>query len=90
MPAVGLDPAAIEAVEVARKKAAAGDDYEWNALQSLRDYPVSVEQFVTDPSYLGSDALYPVILKELIKLNNPRYSGCEFRSRIWTPYSEAS
>ena len=86
---MALDPAAMEAVDVARDRAAGGDDYELRALEALRDYPVAIEQFLTDPAYLGSDALYPAVLNELVELNNPLRPGCDHRARLWTPYSEA-
>jgi hypothetical protein len=86
---MSIDPAAIEALKAAKARASEGDDYELRALHALKTYPVSVDQFVRDPAYLGSEALYPAILKELIELNNPPQPGCQHRARIWTPYSEA-
>lgn len=84
-----LSPPAREAFLIAFKKAQAGDDYELRTFAALRDYPVSVEEFIQSPDYLNSDAVYPCILEELIELNNPLIEGCEFRSRLWTTYSEA-
>ena len=52
---MSLDPAAKEALDLAVAMADEGDDYELNAIQALREYPVAVEQFVEDPAYLGSE-----------------------------------
>lgn len=54
-------------------------------LLGLKDYPVSVEEFLFSPDYLyrPRDELYPVIIDELIKLNNPN----DFR--VVNPYAEA-
>lgn len=84
-----LSPAAREAFFVAREAAENGDDYSLRVFAALRTYPVSFEQFVTDPDFLGSDALYSEVLKELIDLNNPEVDGCEYRARLWTRYAEA-
>jgi hypothetical protein len=86
---VALDPAAREALDLAVARAEEGDEYELNAIQTLRDYPVAVEQFVEDPAYLGSDALYPAIMDELVALTNPEQEDCKYRARLWTSYSEA-
>lgn len=84
-----LSPAAREAFLMAHDKAKAGDDYELRTFAALRDYPVSIEEFIQDPAYLNSDAVYSQIMKELVELNNPLMEGCEFRSRLFTTYSEA-
>lgn len=53
------------------------------ALQLAR-FPVSIETFLFDPYYLGKDRreIYPVVLDELKKINNP--SGL----RVVNPYTE--
>jgi hypothetical protein len=84
-----LSPPAREAFLLAHEKAKAGDDYELRTFVALKEYPVSIEEFIQSPEYLNSDAIYPLILEELIKLNNPLIEGCKFRSRLWTLYSEA-
>ena len=84
-----LDAAAKEAVAIAQAKAKAGDDYELSALKALRHYPVSIQQFIEDPAYLGSDAVYPAIMQELVDLNNPIQPGSQHRARLWTNYNEA-
>jgi hypothetical protein len=84
-----LSPPAREAFICAQKKAEAGDDYELRAFLSLRDYPVGIEEFITNPDYMGSEAVYPAVLEELIELNNPQVQGRKYRSRLWTTYSEA-
>lgn len=86
---MAVDPAAREALDLAIARDEEGDDYELRSIRALREYPVSVEQFVEDPAYLGSDALYPAILEATIELNNPEQPGCAHRARLWTPYSEA-
>ena len=84
-----LSPAAREAFLAARKLADDGDDYPLRVFAALRTYPVSVEQFVRDPDYLGSNALYPAVMAEMVELNNPVVDGCEHRARLWTRYAEA-
>lgn len=54
-------------------------------LLCLREYPVSVEEFLFSQDYLWRprDELYPVILEEMIRLNNPD------QFRVVNPYTEA-
>lgn len=77
-----LSPAAREAFDLAKRKAAEGDDYELRAFAALRDYPVDVEEFTTSPDYLGSDALYPAVMEAIVELNNPAIDDCEYRARL--------
>ena len=86
---MAVDPAAKEALDLAVARADEGDDYELRAMRALREYPVSVEEFVEHPAYLGSDALYPAITEALVELTNPEQPGCKHRARLWTPHSEA-
>ena len=83
-----LCPEAREAFEFASRLAKEGDDNELRVFGALRCYPVSIEEFLTDPQYLGSTALYPAVLEELIELNNPRLPGRKYRVRLGTVYSE--
>ncbi len=84
-----LSPAAREAFLNAQQAADEGDEYPLRAFAALRTYPVSIEQFIRDPEYLGSEALYPEVMKALIELNNPVVPGSEHRSRLWAGYTEA-
>ncbi len=84
-----LSPEARETLEFALVAKRDGDDYELRAFAALRDYPVSIEEFIRDPQYLGNTSIYPAILDELIELNNPRLPGRKYRARLFTLYSEA-
>jgi hypothetical protein len=84
-----LSPAAREEFRFAVNSAENSDDYPLKVFTALHSYPVSVEQFISDPNFLGSDALYPVVLDALIELNNPVEPGREHRARLFTKYTEA-
>ncbi len=84
-----LCPAAQEAFFSAQRASEEGDDYPLRAFAALRTYPVPIEEFIRDPNYLGSGAIYPEVMKALIELNNPKLPGCKYRSRLWSCYSEA-
>ena len=84
-----LSPAAREEFLLAREAAKAGNDYALRVFAALRSYPVSVETFVSDRSYLGSSTLYDAVLDALIALNNPEEPGREHRARLFTRYTEA-
>jgi hypothetical protein len=84
-----LSPAAREAFLQAQKSAQDGDDYALRAFAALKHYPVSIETFIQDPAYVGSDALYPEVMKALVDLNNPAVEDQEHRSRLWNQYTEA-
>ena len=61
-------------------------DYtELRYLLQLRDYPVSLEEFITNPFYMNKkkEEFYEEVMKELIILNN--HNG----KRVINPYSEA-
>ena len=49
-----LSPPAREAFLLAHEKAKAGDDYELRTFVALKEYPVSIEEFIQSPEYLGS------------------------------------
>lgn len=84
-----LSPAAREAFLYAQELAKDGDDYALRAFIALKHYPVSIEEFISGPGYLGSDALYPEVMKALVDLNNPTVEGQKYRARLWTQYTEA-
>jgi hypothetical protein len=84
-----LSPAVREAVLSAQQADEEGDNYPLSALRALKDYPVPIEQFIRDPKYLGSNALYPEVMGALIELNNPKVEGNKYRSRLWVGYTEA-
>ncbi len=48
-----------------------------------------MKTFVTDPSYLGSTALYEGVLEALVELNNPEEPGREWQGRSGK-FSEAT
>ena len=84
-----LSPPAREAFLHAQKLAQEGDDYALRAFAALKHYPVSIEEFITSPEYLGRDSVYPEVMRALVELNNPAVEGLEYRARLWTQYTEA-
>ena len=56
---------------------------------ALHSYPVSVETFVSDPRYLGINALDEGVLEALAELNNPEEPTREYRVRLFTRYTGA-
>lgn len=84
-----LSPAAREAFLHAQKLAQEGDDYALRAFAALKNYPVSIEEFITSPEYLGRDSVYPEVMQALVELNNPLVEGLEYRARLWTEFTEA-
>ena len=84
-----LSPEAREEFLLASAAAKSGDEHPLRVFAALHSYPVSVKTFVTDPSYLGSSALYEGVLDALVELNNPKEPGREHRARLFTRYTEA-
>ena len=66
-----------------------GDIFEQKVLASIKQYPVSLKTFVSDPYYLGNLTVYPLVLEELEKLNNPPIEGLPHGLRIGNTFTEA-
>ena len=70
-------------VPYAIEKIKAGDQFEARILASIKTYPVSIREFVTNPDYMDqADSIYPKILDELEALNNPPVAGLAHGQRI--------
>jgi hypothetical protein len=70
-------------LEFAKAQAEAGDPFHVKAASLLRQYPVSIREFVESPDYLDDSTIYPRNMQALEELNNP--GGL----RIGTQYTEA-
>lgn len=85
-----LDSGLTKYLSYACKKIKAGDKMEEKIVSSIVRYPVSIREFVTSPDYLNQvKTIYPPVLNELEKLNNPKVPGLAHGMRIGSPYTEA-
>jgi hypothetical protein len=77
-------------ISYACKKIEAGDRMEEKIVSSIIRYPVSIREFITSPKYLDQgNSIYPLVLDELEKLNNPVVPGLAHGMRIGSPFTEA-
>lgn len=80
-----LDQAWVESIyRGARNSTGLKVSQEFSLALQLRRFPVDIETFLFDPYYLAKDRreIYPVVLEELRKINNPQ------GLRIVNPYTE--
>ena len=83
------NPYFAEYVQYAVKRVAAGDKFEGKLLAAIKTYPVSIREFITSPEYLDQgDSIYPLVLDELVKINNPKIDGLNHGLRIGNIYAE--
>jgi len=83
------DPDFAEYAQYSVSRIQSGDIFEQKVLASIKQYPVSLKTFVSDPYYLGNITVYPLVLEELEKLNNPPIDGLPHGLRIGNTYTES-
>ena len=85
-----VDPELREFAEYALARYEGGDTHPLTLLSALRRYPVSIEEFIESPKFLGMKGqIYPAVMECLVELNNPEVEGLGHGYRLGAAYIEA-